>query len=161
MLNFTPSSLEQDLTLQHTGCIGCQFATRVYCEEEGTLCVWVGFGFAHTHTHTSLLTDIQIHKHQTVWRLWFSACQLNSFFFFSAVHTFTHITSHTEQILIVSVSVGPETATAISLSLAWFLAFLENRELSGFEKKDKNHHLFWCQLKWKGTWICFLSSNAA
>lgn len=67
MLNFTPSSLEQDLILQHTGRIGWQLVTHVYIERKKVLylyelCICTG----NHPPPPSLLTDIQMHKHQTV-----------------------------------------------------------------------------------------------
>lgn len=121
-----------------------------------------------TYTHTSLLTDIQMHKHQIVWGLWLSACQLNSHLFFLSctdvyIRTSPHTCSHRANYH-MRVSVGSETI-AISLSSScmisgfsreqWTKCFGKGRWKSSFDS------CFWCQLKWEGTWFRFLLSNAA
>ena len=158
MLNFTPSSLEQDLTLQHTGCIGWQLVTHVYIVRKKVLYLYELGLLLHLHSHTHM--HIPVYRHtdaQTPNSVRIMALTLSAklpLLFLSCTDVPTPRKSSYWECLLAQKLLLP----FLYLPLAWFLAFLENRELSVLEKEGENHHLILAShVSWNGKVLGFAS----
>lgn len=147
MFNFTPPSLEQDLTLQHRGQVGQELVTHVLC----TVCKKVLDSYKlplllHVHTDTCIEADRCTNTNSVrIVALGLSA-KLPLLFLPSA-DIYSHTSPHQANPHTECVCWARNCFCHFFASPAWFLAFLENKELSVWKKEDENHNLIAAEIE--------------